>query len=305
MFFKPKTTGATKDGLYRQYNQWGDDLDKAWLVRFLRYHFPENSIPVNLFGPLGTPFFVKKKFGGVKVFFSAEDVEHPWTKLNLYYGDYCMNNVDLALGFGEHDNKKYLRFPYWILTTFEPEYTEDDIIKKIREINAFNCGKTQECVLINKHDPKGTRELIYNDIKTIMDVRLAGAWRNNTRDLWNKYNNDKEAYLKTFKFNICAENDNTENYVTEKLFDAFMAGCIPLYYGSNNNPEPGLINKNAVIFWQRNGDNKKNLQLADELNRSIKKYEEFVAQPRLLPKAEEYVIDRYNKLREKFVELLQ
>lgn len=195
ILFKPKTFCKTKDGLYRQYNQWGDALDNVWWIRFLRHHFPKNSIPVNFFGPLGTPFFIKRDFPGIKVFYSAEDVEHCFTKLNLYYGDYCLNSVDLGLGFGRHDDKKnYLRFPYWILTTFGPEFNEDDIKKRISDINNTRYPKSQDCVLINKHDKKGTREMIYNDVKNIMDVKLAGSWKNNTRDLWDKFGNDKMEY---------------------------------------------------------------------------------------------------------------
>lgn len=59
--------------------------------------------------------------------------------------------------------------------------------------------------------------MVYNGVRDILDVKLAGKWKNNTTDLWDKFNNDKEAYLRTFKFNICAENDNTEHYVTEKI----------------------------------------------------------------------------------------
>lgn len=305
IFYKPKTFCKTKDGLYRQYNQWGDILDNVWWVRFLRHHFPKNSIPVNFFGPLGTPFFIKRDFPGIKVFYSAEDVEHSFTKLNLYYGDYCLNSVDLGLGFGRHDDKKnYLRFPYWILTTFGPEFNEDDIKKRISEINSTKYPKSQDCVLINKHDKKGTREMIYNDVKNIMDVKLAGPWKNNTRDLWDKFGNNKMAYVQTFKFNICPENDNTKDYVTEKLFDAFMCGCVPLYYGADNDPEPGLINKDAVIFWNKGGNNKESIAKVEELYTNNHLYEDFISQKKLLPAAEEYVIDRYAKLKEKFAELL-
>ena len=249
---KPKIYKQTKDRLYRQYNQLGSgDLEHQWLVRFLRYHFPDNTTVINLFGPAGTPFLVKRKFEGKKVFSTAEDVDHPLTNRHLYYGDYCLDYVDLAMGYGEVDNPKYLRFPYWINKVFSPEDNEQTIRTRIKTINGSRYEKTNECVLINRHDSKGTREMVYNGVKDILDVKLAGQWRNNTRELWDKYDNNKELYLRTFKFNICAENTNTEHYVTEKIFDAFKSDCIPLYYGSFNNPEPGLINHEAVIFWNK------------------------------------------------------
>lgn len=305
IFNKPKTFNQTADKLYREYNQWGpEDLEDMWFVRFMRHHFPENKTVVNFFGPLRTPFFLKRKFEGKKVFYTAEDVEHPRTQLNLYYGDYCLDYVDLAMGFGEVKNKKYLRFPYWITTTFAPEMDEQQIRDRVREINEVHYEKSNECVLINKHDPGKTRELVYDGVKDILHVKLAGAWRNNTRELWDQYGNDKAAYLRTFKFNICAENDNTERYVTEKLFDAFLAGCIPLYYGSNNDPEPGLINRDAVIFWNKEGNNDENRKKVLTLKNDESCYQRFISQPRLLPAAEDYVIDRYAKLKEHFARIL-
>jgi glycosyltransferase involved in cell wall biosynthesis len=40
--------------------------------------------------------------------------------------------------------------------------------------------------------------------------------------------------LKDFTFVLIAENVDAEGYVSEKIYDAFIAGCIPLYYGNNN-----------------------------------------------------------------------
>ena len=305
IFTKPKTFHQTTDKLYREYNQWGpEDLEQQWFVRFLRHHFPDNKTVVNFFGPVGTPFFIKRQFEGKKVFYTGEDVEHPGTQLALYYGDYCLDHTDLSLGFGQVQHARYLRFPYWILTTFSPEDDAAAIRERIRQINESHFEKSRECVLINKHDPAGTRELVYNGVKDILDVKLAGQWRNNTRELWDDFGNDKEAYLRTFKFNICAENNNTEYYVTEKIFDAFIAGCIPLYYGALNDPEPGLINREAVIFWNKEGNNAENREKIRELKNNESFYREFISRPKLFPAAAEYVIDRYAKLQEHFARIL-
>ena len=302
---KPKTSNRTKDGLYREYNQWGpEDLEQQWFVRFLRHHFPDNQTGVNFFGPVSTPFFIKRQFEGKKVFYTGEDVEHPGTQLALYYGDYCLDHTDLSLGFGQVQHARYLRFPYWILTTFSPEDDAAAIRERIRQINESHFEKSRECVLINKHDPAGTRELVYNGVKDILDVKLAGQWRNNTRELWDDFGNDKEAYLRTFKFNICAENNNTKDYVTEKIFDAFIAGCIPLYYGALNDPEPGLINREAVIFWNKEGKNTENREKILELKNNESFYREFISRPKLFPAAADYVIDTYAKLQEHFARIL-
>ena len=44
---------------------------------------------------------------------------------------------------------------------------------------------------------------------------------------------DKYSTLLEYKFNFCYENASSYNgYITEKIFDSFFAGCIPIYWGA-------------------------------------------------------------------------
>jgi hypothetical protein len=43
---------------------------------------------------------------------------------------------------------------------------------------------------------------------------------------------EKLPVMSRFKFSICFENCVFPGYVTEKIFDCFLAGCIPIYYGA-------------------------------------------------------------------------
>ena len=43
---------------------------------------------------------------------------------------------------------------------------------------------------------------------------------------------DKIATMAQYRFSICFENLRFSGYVTEKIFDCFFAGCIPVYYGA-------------------------------------------------------------------------
>lgn len=46
---------------------------------------------------------------------------------------------------------------------------------------------------------------------------------------------DKDVFLKNFKFSICYENTKElPGYITEKIFDCFHNGCIPIYWGAPN-----------------------------------------------------------------------
>jgi hypothetical protein len=45
----------------------------------------------------------------------------------------------------------------------------------------------------------------------------------------------KNEVIKKYKFSICYENVKDQSgYITEKIFDIFFAGCIPLYWGAKN-----------------------------------------------------------------------
>jgi len=45
---------------------------------------------------------------------------------------------------------------------------------------------------------------------------------------------DKWDALDRYKYHIALENSVVEDYWTEKLSDAYLAGCYPIYYGCPN-----------------------------------------------------------------------
>lgn len=48
--------------------------------------------------------------------------------------------------------------------------------------------------------------------------------------------------IQQYTFVMIIENTDAEGYVSEKIYDAWIAGCIPLYYG-NNNADVGIPNE--------------------------------------------------------------
>lgn len=46
---------------------------------------------------------------------------------------------------------------------------------------------------------------------------------------------NKKEVMQKYKFSICYENaKDIPGYITEKIFDSFFAGCVPVYWGANN-----------------------------------------------------------------------
>jgi hypothetical protein len=46
---------------------------------------------------------------------------------------------------------------------------------------------------------------------------------------------NKNETLRNYRFTLCYENmTNIDGYISEKIFDAFYAGCVPIYWGADN-----------------------------------------------------------------------
>ena len=115
--------------------------------------------------------------------------------------------------------------------------------------------------------------------------------------------NDKIELLKDSKFTLCIESYNTRFYTTESLFDAFIAGSIPIYAGADNMPEYGLVNHDAIIIWRIGEDNDELINRIKELNTSQQAYDEYIKQIRLYPVMIEYVYNTFFALKYKLEHL--
>lgn len=295
--YRPKSSAATDDGSIVYYDwEKKSDADKLWFTQFIRNRFSDSAYKLNFYGVFGKGRFVRNHIADQKIFFSGENLDRKFTKWNLLFGDYCLPYVDLSMGFGNIENDKYLRFPLWLIYVFKPDSNQEAIKKTIEKINCTRYPKNKECALIAGHDKHGTRKIVFEGLKDILQIDCAGRWNNNSTELWDTYNNEKLAYLLNFKFNICPENVNTKYYVTEKLFEAFMADAIPIYYGGNNEPELSVVNQSAIIFWNPKGDNIAARNLIKELRQDENAYQEFISQPKFLPNAVDYVSNKFSEL---------
>lgn len=58
-------------------------------------------------------------------------------------------------------------------------------------------------------------------------------------------------HMQQYVFCLIIENCNAEGYISEKLYDAFSAGCIPLYYDGGNNNQFTAIPRDMYIDISR------------------------------------------------------
>lgn len=320
-FIKPKR--VVKEGNY-SYVNWvfNGRTPYNWLANFIDYNFKNINIPIRFYSVYGHKRHLKEKFFGIKIFLSLENLEGPasllkkdlvnnksgWPFLETYrqYNDFALNDMDLSMGFSKRKEDNYIRVPAWLIINFKPDSTYNDIKERVLDINkSRNYYNSMNAVVIASHDVFGLRNKICEDVETIIPVTYAGKWKNTTDELWTKFKNNKDEYLRNFKFNICAENMNAPYYVSEKLFDAFDAGTIPVYIGANNDPEPNIINKNRIIFWNFKGDNTENIKLLRKLQLDDKLYYKYASQVKLLNESVDLIYGEFEKLKKKLEIILK
>ena len=302
---------STKDGKITYRNWWTQTVseyegfcDNLWFSRYLRHKFPDVDYKLNFFSVFGEHLNIDKKMEGKKVFYTAEDMHNRFTEFTDKFGRYALNYVDFAMGYELLDNLNYLRFPYWITRNFSPIVTEEQIENEIEKLNSASYKKSEDVVVVCSHDRWKTRGLISDSISNFVNITYGGAWRNNTTDLWNKFNNNKLNFIKQFKFNICPENVISDGYVTEKIFESIRSDCIPLYMGGGNYLEPEILNKDAILLWDFSSDNSESVEIFKNLISDEKSYNEFKDQNPLLDDGAKFVINEFSKLEKHFERLI-
>lgn len=257
---------------------------------------------IEFFGPVGKRYFLEKSEAKIKIFYTGECVsQNTIDKTWSQYSDNCINDVDLSLGFDRLDeNKNYVRFPIWIFYNFNglldnKNYTKDDIKKVIDNINDSKSKKNKFASLVASHDVTNIRRQMYNKISKIDNISCPSKLFHNDDTLKTAFNDNKIEYLKNFKFNICPENTISNGYITEKLFDAFKAGCIPIYNGDEN-IELDLVNKNALLFFKKDEDNTELIKEIEKLHKDDKLFDSFQKQIKIYDSMIDYLWERRVKI---------
>lgn len=287
-------------------------IQNHWLTQFItkRNILKDNyKDTIAIFSVNGDRRAIKIAPGKHKIFYTAENVHVPlsyWQK----YEDLLLTNksIDLSLGFDDIEHSQYLRFPFWIMNCFPP----DADYKKIQEIctnlnrpasSAFR--RSRFCALVCRDDYFGERIKMLKMINSIDRVDCAGAFMNNTNEMKTMYKDNKAEFLTQYQFNLCPENSNHEGYVTEKIFEAIHSGCIPIYWGSNNNPEPDILNHQAICFISNTGEDIAATEKIQSIYRNKDSYLDFASQNRLKENAPEIIYSYYERLDLKLKDIFQ
>lgn len=108
-----------------------------------------------------------------------------------------------------------------------------EFFNRYGEIDLYGLGWDQPPVRLGTRLPRAV---------TRIERRVKAAWesvrppsdrlRTAARRAWRGETSRKDVTLGGYKFSICFENSILEGWITEKIFDCFYAGAVPVYLGA-------------------------------------------------------------------------
>jgi hypothetical protein len=163
----------------------------------------------------------------------------------------------------------------------------------LREINNFDSVTScrfedkKFCLFISKNDLNQNKTLCAMALLKIGDVDF--IMQNEFNHLVSKpclHGRELIHTLNKYKFIICFENSKTSGYITEKIFNVFLAKSIPIYDGAPN--ISSFINPKSFIQFDNNY-----LQKIRMMNVSKELYERIVAEPKLCRDPNNPILEDY------------
>ena len=250
----------------------------------------------------------------IKIFFTGEDTTSRFSR-GCGHDHYYLDFADISLGFKFIDHPNYIRFPLWLTYINIEELNMGKPCLPFNKLENFRPNGHNDvdfCSMVSNHDSNNTRTKIIKSLSKYKLIHVAGGIANSLKNKnipivrkgAGKSINDKQNYLKKFKFNICSESSISNGYVTEKLFECIIGGCIPIYYCNDNVMiEPEILNNDFIIKYNNN-DIDSAVQKIKELDTNKELYNKFITQKPLNKNAYCEIIKYYELLKNKITEKL-
>jgi hypothetical protein len=228
-----------------------------------------NSAPeeadIIMFSSFGSQNLNYKNSRAVKLFYTGEN-----ERANLSVADYS-----LSFDYDSHDGRNF-RLPHWYMYVNwwdEPNFPHARISKErlFKKYDPEEVFSRKEFCSIIIGNPVRNRIEVAQKLDTFKPVHGYG------RVFTRPYSGCKVDLMEKYRYNICFENSIYPGYVTEKLLEAKVAGCIPIYYGTETvNTD---FNEKCFINFASYSSNEELLQEIIELENNPSKFKQIVSEP--------------------------
>ena len=195
----------------------------------------------------------------INIWYSAENARPP------------VEGYDLSISCDPSDGLlKNIFFPYWATqggASIEEVSQYQKVLCNSRE--TVEIRENSICALVG--NPHPTRLHVLKVLANSFKVDCYGP-------VFGRVIPDKSKLLQNYRFNLCFENDLYPGYLSEKPFESWMSGCIPIWWGIDRgdylNPE-GILDFTSMTISDL-------IQRIDELENNPQKVAKILRAPILL-----------------------
>ncbi len=273
----------------------------------------ETSYDILMLGPYSLPNLLQSRTtikARVRIMIGCEELSR------MGISDKIVKTVsDYAIGYVVSQTNRQFYIPNWYFywDFFEPDSNGLKIVEQLSKPNwnendnTINKMKKKWGSFIAKNPFGGTRSMLVKNLQSVIRVDCPGKVCNNMASvevvtgIHNDGNRAKKVFLSDYVYNLCPENACISGYVTEKVIQASMAGCIPIYWGCIT-VESKILNTARILHCQSCcvvGD--KTLAKIRDLQTNTKSFDYFFNQPVFLPGA----VDEIMKKKKEFDEFIR
>lgn len=232
-----------------------------------------------------------KNNDAVKIYFTGESVTPDVEK------------YDFSIGYDHISHPKYFRVPLYYM------YFKDHLNE---EFSRGECRPQEKpnfaCFLYSNsgsRTPNGfdgctARDIIFQKLSEYKKVHSGGKHLNNEGRIIPR--EETMEWLGKCKFVIAYENHIHDGFVTEKPFQAYIAGSLPIYYGTPNFTQD--INPDSVIYANSFADDEALIEYIKKVDNDDELYCK-IWNNKMLPGKENTYESVKNKLRVKLFEVFE
>ena len=186
-------------------------------------------------------------------------------------------DCDYAISFDHNYQPWHYRLPLWIVYLWalkhvhKTDYDKNSILKNNLK------PKTDFCSFVVKNPNPQERKDFYHKLTEYKKIDSGGELFKNIEG---KLEGEaaKIDFLSSRKFNICFESYSHPGYVTEKILHAFLAGTVPIYWGSETIEAD--FNPRAFVNVHNFKDHEDVIEYIKKMDENEEYYEWTVNQPK-------------------------
>jgi alpha(1,3/1,4) fucosyltransferase len=200
------------------------------------------------------------KFNCTRIFFSGENIKP----------DYNVCDYSFSFNPDDYAGRNYRLPQYYQYGKME------DLLKK-KDIEQILRIKTKFCNFIYSNPNCRKRSIFFKKLSKYKNVDSAGRYLNNIGRFIGPSAEDKWKFMEPYKFSIAFENEESEYYTTEKIYEAMKVNSLPIYWG-NRKIDLDFNTKSFLNYYDFN-DDEELIERIIEVDKNDDLYLQYLEQP--------------------------